>query len=179
MYNSESLHGSTPFHGDHYNAKGIFVYLLYRNVHLPDLHRLTGTTDCVLKLWISVVPLTAGVPFRKLARLYTIPGWSLWYEQHFRRPAVWICTANWRTSPYGYHRLCTPTISTHGASYSIVQLRWCTTDYGCVHKLSGPVVPHTAVVQYRKCTWQYNTPKRALTCKRHFCTLSVLICQLF
>ena len=50
MYNSESFHGSTPYQGDHSDAKYIFVHLLYRSLQLPYVYHVTGTTDCVNKL---------------------------------------------------------------------------------------------------------------------------------
>ena len=210
MYNSESLHGSTPYQVDHYDSTSIFVQPLYGSLQLPDIHRLTGTTGCVHQLWETKVPRTVNVQIRKLAWQHTIPSGSLWCYKQFCTPAVWIFMALSRTSPYGYHRLCTQIMSSRKSLTAGVQFHklawqytipriavtlkafftpavqictapWRTSPNGyhrcCLQIMSFRGIL-TAGVRFRKSAWQYNTPKRALTCKRHFRTPSVLICRL-
>ena len=74
VYNSKSLHCSTPYQGITLMLKACSYT---RCTHLPDIHRLTGTNGCVHQLRGPVVPCIVNVQFRKLAWQYTIPRGSL------------------------------------------------------------------------------------------------------
>ena len=122
VYDIANAHGSTIPQSEHLHANSIVVHPLYRSVQLPDLHRLTGTTDCVYKLRVSIAFLIAGVQFRKLVWQYTIPR-----DQSDLCTRCTDNTAPGCTSPCGYHKLCTPAMRTHGAPHSeraITKLSW-------------------------------------------------------
>ena len=153
VYDSENAHGNTTPQRGHCHVISIVAHTLYGSVQLPDVHHLTGTTDCVHKFWRSVSSLTAAVRFRKCTWQCPTPRWALWRKQHFRAPLIRICTSPWRTSPYGYHRLCTPTMRTRGASYSE-----CTIPKACmaVHHNKGISIKLTAF-SYTRCMDLYSS----------------------
>ena len=100
--------------GNHSDANGILVHRLYGSVQLPDIspyryHRLRTTTmsTCGASYSKCINPKPCIIVHHTKLITLTL--------MHFCTPDVRICPAPWRTSPYVYHNLCTPAMSTRGA----------------------------------------------------------------
>ena len=128
MYDFKSLHGSSPYQGDHSDGNGIFVQSLYGSLQLPDVHRLTGTTGNVHQLWGPVVPRTVNLQFCK------IHGSAPYQGNHSVANGIFLHLL------YG--------------SVQLPDVHRFTGTTECVHQLWGSVASLTAGVRFLKYTWK-------------------------